>query len=416
VTPAAWGVWATDLHEIPKSHCRGGTHDRLAPVGARIVVAGSLAQRPGYGGHTWVFLQYLLGFRRLGYDVLFVDRLEPEMCVDESGRQCGLEDSANLRYLLEVLLTFELEHSYALLYDAGKRVIGSSRAGLVEWVKRSSLLLNVMGFLEDEEVLTQAPSRVLLDIDPGFGQMWQSLGQYELFHDHDHYVTIAQNIGRPDCAIPTCGIDWVTTPQPVVLDQWPDQPTTGDSFTSIGSWRGPFAPVEYQGSTYGLRVHEFRRFLDLPKQTGKTFGVAMEMHEADHEDLERVQRSGWDLSDPRAVAGSPEAYRRFIQGSKAEFMVAKNMYVRSRSGWFSDRSICYLASGKPVLAQDTGLATTYPLGDGLLTYSTLDEAGAGVEEICGNYAHHARAARALAEEYFDSDKVLGGLVAKLGVA
>ena len=382
----------------------------------RIVVAGSVAQRPGYGGHTWVFLQYLLGFRRLGYDVLFIDRLEPDMCVDESGGQCAPEDSVNLRYLLNVLRTFTLEHSYALLYDAGKRVIGRSRAELIEWVKRSSLLLNVMGFLDDEDVLTQAPSRVLLDIDPGFGQMWQALGLYELFQGHDHYVTIGQNIGRSDCTVPTGGIDWVTTPQPVVLDQWPAQPPTGSSFTSIGSWRGPFAPVEYRGGTYGLRVHEFRKFLDLPKQTGKTFEVAMEMHEADREDLERLRHSGWHLSDPRAVAGSPAAYQRFIQASGAEFMVAKNMYVRARSGWVSDRSICYLASGKPVLAQDTGLAATYPVGEGLLTYSTLDEASAGVEEICGNYARHARAARTLAEEYFDSDKVLGGLLARLGVA
>jgi len=363
-----------------------------------------------------VFLQYLLGFRKLGYDVLFVDRLEPEMCVDNSGRQCAPEDSVNLRYLLEVLQPFELDRSFALLCDRGERVVGRSRAELVEWVKRSSLLLNVMGYLDDAEILSHAPRRVFLDIDPGFGQMWRELGLHDLFHGHDHYVTIGQNIGRPDCTIPTCGIKWVTTPQPVVLDQWPVQPPTGTGFTSVASWRGPFAPVEYAGSTYGLRVHEFRKFLALPAQTEKAFEVALEIHESDHRDLQRLRDSGWHVSDPRSVAGSPEAYQRFIQASEAEFMVAKNMYVRSRSGWLSDRSLCYLASGRPVLAQDTGVATMYPVGEGLVTYSTLDEARAGVEEICGNYARHARAARALAEEYFDSEKVLRELIAKLSVA
>lgn len=381
----------------------------------RIVVAGSVAQRPFYGGHTWVFLQYLLGFQRLGYDLLFIDRLEPEMCVDDSGRHCAVEDSVNLRYLLNVLHEFQLERSFALLYDGGDRVIGSSRSDLVRWVKQSSLLLNVMGFLGDEEILGSSSRRVFLDIDPGFGQMWRDLGLADLFQGHDHYVTIGEGIGTADCAIPTCGIDWLTTRQPIVLEEWPMQPIGGAGFTSVSSWRGPFAPVDYEGATYGLRVHEFRKFLELPQRTGKPFEIAMDIDPADHHDLEQLQQSGWRVSDPPAVAGSPEAYRNFVQNSAAEFMVAKNMYVRSRSGWFSDRSICYLASGKPVLAQDTGLAGIYPTGEGLVTYSTLDEASAGVEEICGNYARHATAARGIAEEYFDSDKVLGGLLEKLGI-
>ncbi len=380
-----------------------------------IVVAGSVAQRPAYGGHTWVFLQYLLGFRRLGYDVLFVDRLEPDMCVDASGKQCPLEDSVNLGYLLDVLRTFGLEHCFTLLYDRGSRAIGIPRRLLVQRVRRSVLLLNVMGFLDDEEILAQAPRRALLDIDPGFAQMWQASGLSELFRGHDHYVTIGQNIGRPDCTIPTCGVEWVTTPQPVVLERWPTQPTGGISFTSVGSWRGPFSPVEYQGSTYGLRVHEFRKFLGLPGLTGHRFEVALDMHEADHVDLEMLLRCGWHLADPRVVAAGPSTYQRFIHGSKAEFMVAKNIYVQSRSGWFSDRSICYLASGKPVLAQDTGLAALYPLGEGLVTYTTPEEAVAGADEIWDNYEPHARAARELAEAYFDSDKVLSKLLDQVGV-
>ena len=382
---------------------------------SRIVVAGSVAQRPGRGGHTWVFLQYLLGFRQLGYDVLFLDRLEPEMCVDEAGERCSVDQSVNLSYLLNVLRTFGLERNFAVLYDDGKRVIGMSRAKLIEVVKNSALLLNVMGFLDDDEILGQAQRRALLDIDPGFGQIWHAAGLHKLFKAHDGYITIGQNIGQRYCAIPSCGYEWVTTPQPVVLQRWPAQPTRGTKFTTVASWRGPFAPLEFQGQTYGLRVHEFRKFFDLPKLTGREFEVALDIDAADHKDLAALEQGNWQLADPGRVAANPNAYQRFIQESKAEFMVAKNMYVQSTSGWVSDRSICYLASGKPVLAQDTGIGHRYPVGAGLLTFTTLEEAAAGVEEICGNYDHHARAARDLTEAYFDSKLVLSRLLDQLGV-
>lgn len=380
----------------------------------RIVIAGSVAQRPRRGGHTWVFLQYLLGFRQLGYDVLFVDRLEPEMCVDEAGRPCSLEESVNLSYLVEVLSTFGFDRHFALLYDHGKRVIGMSRAQLREQVERSALLVNVMGFLDDEEILGCARLRAILDIDPGFGQMWQATHLYELFKNYDHYITIGENIGQPNCTIPTCGVEWVTTPQPVVLEWWPVRPSHGTKFTTVASWRGPFGPLEFRGSVHGLRVHEFRKFFDLPTLTDQEFEVALDIDPADSGDLTALERGGWQLVDPGEVAASPSAYQQFIQGSKAEFMVAKNMYVQSGSGWLSDRSICYLASGKPVLAQDSGIGLRYPVGEGLLTYTTLEEAAAGVEEISGNYSRHSRAARDLAEAYFDSRVVLSHLLEDLG--
>ena len=378
------------------------------------MVAGSLAQRPGYGGHTWVFLQYLLGFRRLGYDVLFVDRLEEGMCAGD-GPPAPLEESVNVRYLVAALREFGLEGSFGLLQNDGRRSIGLSREQLIKRTKQSTLLLNVMGYLDDDEILGNAPKRAFLDIDPGFGQMWRALGLHDLFTGHDDYVTIGENIGATDCTIPTCGIEWVTTRQPIVLDHWPEQPVGGSAFTSVASWRGPFAPLTYDGRTYGLRVHEFRKFFNLPGRTGCDFEAALDIDTAEVADIAALERYGWSLVDPREVAGTPSTYRRYIQSSKAELMVAKNMYVQSRSGWFSDRSICYLASGKPVLAQDTGLGRVYPEGEGLVTYSTLDEAIGGVEEICGNYPRHARAARGVAEEYFDSDKVLSELLTKLGV-
>jgi hypothetical protein len=250
---------------------------------------------------------------------------------------------------------------------------------------------------------------VFLDIDPGFGQMWRELGLADVFAGHDVHVTIGENVGRAECTVPTCGIAWLTTRQPVVLSHWPMQRSTGARFTSVCSWRGAYDPVELGGTRYGLRVHEFRRFAPLPRETEESFELALDIHPAETSDLQLLERTGWRLADPAAVAGDPRSYRTYVQASKAELMVAKNMYVETRSGWFSDRSICYLASGRPVVAQDTGLAGLLPAGDGLVTFTTLGEAREAVGSIGGDYARHARAARAIAEEYFDSDKVLGRL-------
>ena len=190
----------------------------------------------------------------------------------------------------------------------------------------------------------------------------------------------------------------------------------GESFTTIASWRGAYGPVEFQGKSYGLRVHQFRQFVDLPRLTGRSFELALAIDPAETRDLALLSNKEWTLVDPRMVAGDALTYRSYIGRSLAEFSVAKDIYVQTRGGWISDRSLCYLASGKPVLAQETGFSRHYPTGEGLITYSTLEEAVAGVEAIARDPDRHARAARALAEEYFDSDKVLARLLRKLGVA
>jgi hypothetical protein len=388
-------------------------------MGARgtIVVAGSLAQKPGHGGHTWVFLQYLLGFRRLGWDVLFLDRL-PDSSTTAATRASSPSDHApSLHYFREVMARFNLGKSYALFLGDGQQCLGIARAEVLRRVRQSAILLNVMGFLRDEEILSAAPRRVFLDIDPGFGQMWKELGLADVFQGHDTFVTIGENIGRPACSIPSCGLNWITTPQPVVLEHWPVA-TGSDSgrLTSVASWRGAYGPVEYGGMTYGLRVHEFRKFAALPLRTGFPCQLALDIHPSETRDRTLLAANGWELVDPRQVAGDPERYRNYVRDSRAEFMAAKGMYVQARSGWLSDRSLCYLASGRPVLAQDTGLRQLYPTGEGLLTFTTLEEAAAGAETLMHDYPRHARVARALAEEFFESDKVLGRLLAKLGVA
>jgi hypothetical protein len=381
-----------------------------------LLIAGSLAQRPHIGGHTWVFLQYLLGFRRLGWRVLFLDWLDPEMCIDETGRVCPLSRSVNLRYFLEVMRQFDLEGDFSLIDRGSGQTIGLSRAQILERARESAFLLNVMGFLRDDEILGSIPRRVFLDIDPGFGQMWHDLGLHDPFAGHDVHVTIALNVGQPDCTIPTCGLTWITTLPPIILDRWPRIATRGKAFTTIASWRGAYGPVPYQGTTYGLRAHEFRRFAALPRLTHGSFRLALAIHEAETKDRSLLAENGWSLLDPREIAGDPLSYQSFIQGSGAEFLVAKGMYVQTRGGWISDRSLGYLASGRPVLAQETGFSRHCPTGEGLLSFSTLDEAIAGVEAITSRPARHAAAARDLAEAYFDSDKVLDRLLAQLGAA
>ena len=375
-----------------------------------VVIAGSIAQKPRHAGHTWQFLQYLLGFRALGWRVLFLDRLEAGMCVDAEGRPAAPEDSHNAAYLAGLMESVGLEADWSVALGDGRH-LGLPRERVLERLGGADLLINVMGFLTDEELLGAARRRVFLDTDPGFGQMWSALGLADIFAGHDDHVTIGERIGRPDCAIPTCGLDWITTPQPVALDAWPvapDPPTR--PFTTVASWRGAYGPIDFEGHRYGLRVHEFRRFAELPRRTGEAFELALAIDPGETDDLALLRGGGWTLADPLEVASTPEGYREYVQQSCAELMIAKGIYVDARSGWFSERSLCYLASGRPVVAQDTGLADVMPVGEGCLTFSTLDEAAAAVAEVRSDYARHARAARELAESRFDASLVLGKLL------
>jgi hypothetical protein len=368
----------------------------------RIAIGGSIARRARVGGHAWALFHYALGLRRLGFEVTFVDS------------HLGEASAADWPYVSAVLEETGLSGDYGLLDADEVLPVGLDRTALLERGATAAGLINVMGYVADEEIHEAVPHRVFLDIDPGYPQMWHELGLADMFAGHSHFVTIGENIGRPDCDIPTCGFDWITTPPPVVLDHWPVV-HGGRAFTSVVSWRGPYGTVECRGKTYGSRVHEFRKFVELPRLVDAEFELALDIHPDDSKDRDLLEQNGWRLVDPRAVAGDPWSYRSYIQQSRAEFGVAQNIYVETRSGWISDRSLCYLASGKPVLAQDTGFSDNYPVGEGLLAFSTLEEAAAGVEEIETNYERHSRAARALAEEYFDSDKVLTRLLARLGI-
>jgi hypothetical protein len=381
-----------------------------------IVIAGSIAQKPSEAGHTWVFLQYLLGFAGLGWDVLLLDRLEPAMCRDGSGLPCAAEASEGFTYLLATLKQFDLDTKFAVICGGGERCLGLDRQNVLDRVKNAELLFNFNGFLPDGEIRAAAKRRVYVDIDPGFAQMWKETGLHDAFAGHDDFITIGLNIGRPDCPIPTCGLKWLTTVQPIVLQYWPVRaPMPGGSVTAIGAWRGPNAPVDFRGKRYGLRVHEFRKFADVPLRTGKKFFFALDIDPSETADIDLLQRGGWTLIPPRPAAVNPDAYQRFIAESAGEFMVAKNMYVQSRCGWISDRSICYLASGRPVVAQDTGIEKYFPAGKGLLLFSNPEEAVDRIRDMEADYASHARLARRLAEEVFCSQRVLPELLGKLNL-
>jgi hypothetical protein len=383
-----------------------------------VVVAGALAQRPGIGGHAWVFRNWLAGFAAAGADVVFVDRLEPAMLADPDAPP---ETTVQWRWLAGVMAGAGMDGRYALLYDGGRRCLGLDRAELERRVS-GAVLFNVMGYLDDEALLAAAGRRVFVDIDPGFPQLWRELGLHDAFAGHDAFVTVGQNIGRPGCGVPTGGLEWIPTLPPVDLAAWPaaDGPATQGAgrLTSVCTWRGPFGPVVHNGVTCGLRVHEFRRFAPLPGMVpGARFELALDIDDHDEPDRALLGAHGWRLADPRRVAGDPRAYQAYVTGSTAEFLVAKQLYVRTGGGWVSDRSACYLASGRPVVAQDTGLAGG-PLGrgEGFVTFTTPDEAAAAVAEVLGNPARHAKAARELARDCFDAGEVAASLLRRLGAA
>ena len=359
------------------------------------LVAGGVVQRSGAAGHAWVFAQYVKGLRALGWRVVFVDRV-----VD------GGWEPERSRAVLELLGGPD---GVAVLDAAGASVYGLTRSALVDVARDADLLLNVMGYLDDPELLEAVGRRAFLDIDPGFGQMWRELGLADVFAGHDAFVTVASRI--EGSGVPTCGLPWRTTLPPVFLPEWPVAPPAPDApITSVATWRGPFAPVELGGTTYGLRVHELRRFLDLPTRAGAALELALDIHPADEADRVALLSAGWALLDPAQVAGTPAAYRRYLSGSRAELLIAKHMYVATRAGWFSDRSSCYLATGRPVVVQDTGVADALPSGDGVLVFSDVDGAVAAIADLGDRYGEHCEAARAIAEAHLGTDVVLPRLL------
>lgn len=378
----------------------------------RILVSGMIAADPHQGGATWAVLQYVLGFRQLGHDVLFVEPVKAK-----SIRGHSLTDSENAAYFRSVMRDFDLDNCSSLLLEDGTETVGLDYSALKNLAARADVIFNVSGMLADPALLEPIQRRVYLDLDPAFIQLWH--GEYGIdmrFDAHTDFVTVGLSLGSPQCSIPTCGREWLTTMQPIVLSEWPvSQHITTDALTTVGNWRG-YGSVEFRGEHYGQKAHSMRKFFELPARTSQKLAPALSIHAGEEKDLAALAENHWTLIDPARVASTPARYREFVSGSKGEFGIAKSGYVASRCGWFSDRSVCYLASGRPVLAQDTGFGGHLPTGDGLFAFDNIDSAVNAIDAMNSDYPRHCRAARLLAEDYFDSNKVLTRLLEKLEVA
>lgn len=379
-----------------------------------ILLSGMIAADPHQGGATWAVLQYLLGLQRLGHDVFLVEPVPGAALRPEGAR---LARSINARYFREVAASFGLADRSALLLAGTQETVGVPYGALREAARRADLLLNISGMLTDPALLEQIPCRAYLDLDPAFNQLWHAVEKIDMrFDGHTHFVTVGLALGAPGCTVPTCSRNWIPTLQPVVLEQWPAASEIScDALTTVGSWRG-YGSVRHEGVFYGQKAHSLRPFFALPRRSTAEFALALNIHPDETADLEALRANGWRLLDPYAVADNPHDYRTFIQGSRAEFGIAKSGYVVSGCGWFSDRSACYLASGRPVLAQETGFSRFLSTGKGLIAWKTMEDVLAGVEAIRHDYEDHRQAARSLAQEHFDSDRVLGRLLERLGGA
>jgi hypothetical protein len=361
------------------------------------MISGMIAGTPGQGGATWAILQYLHGLRSLGCDVTFVEPVDDPRRADR------------LSYCARVMADASLNGHWCLVGPDGSTT-GMQRTQLLQIAARTDVLLNVSGMLDDTEVLERIERRVYLDIDPGFVQMWHESGVDMRFEAHTHFVSLADNIGSDPSQIPTCGRDWLPTLPPVVLREWaPLQNTRRDAFTTVAHWRS-YGSITRDGVLYGQKVHSWRDIVELPRRAPDRFEVALAIHRDETADVAALQTNGWRLIEPRRVATTPDAYRSFVRGSRAELGVAKHGYATAQCGWFSDRSACYLASGRPVVAQDTGFGRRLPTGNGLFTFGSVDDFCEAADHIRADPARHREAARAVAEEHLDSRKVLTDLL------
>lgn len=367
----------------------------------RILLAGRFAGVPDQGGATWAVLQYALGFERLGHEVLLI---EP---APASAAAVRCFDTAVHRY------GFTGE---AALLHGDRRTTGLPWTEVAAWAGCADVLINLGGVLTDPELMESVALRVYVDLDPAFTQLWSSAQHVEMgFGSHDRFVTYGQAIGTSGCTIPTLGLRWLPTVPPVVLDQWPSistAPTRG--VTTVANWRS-YGSITAHGVLHGQKAHSFRELADLPSLVpAVAIEPALAIHAGDDADRALLAASGWRVLDPQTVAADPCRYRAFIQASTAELGVAKTGYVVSGSAWFSDRSACYLASGRPVIAQDTGWPAFLPAGDGLLSFTDLPTAAASVDDVLGHADLHRKAARSVAEAHLDARVVLGRLLDSVG--
>lgn len=375
----------------------------------RIIVLGYIVRCP-LGGMAWHYLHYVLGLAELGHEVYYLEDSEDyPCCYDPTRHVTDVDPSYGLGFTAKTFERLGFGERWAF-YDAHRSEWrGPCADRAIRLCKDADLLINISGANPLRDWTMKIPARVFVDTDPVFEQIRQLTDPERRCRANDHtaFLTFGHNLATGRSRIPDDGLPWQATRQPIALRAWPlqDPPKEG-RFTSVMQWDS-YPPREYAGRFYGMKSDSFRAFVDLPGRMGPIFELALGTASAPRDWL---REHGWLLRDPLEVTRTPWSYQSYIRSSRAEFSVAKHGYVEGWSGWFSERSAAYLASGRPVVAQDTGFSEWLPVDEGLISFETLEEAAAGVEKVLADYDRHRLAAHRLAAEYFDSRIVLEQLI------
>jgi hypothetical protein len=385
----------------------------------KIVLLHFVGQMP-LAGIAWQAVHYLVALEKLGFETWYIEDhganpYDPR--ISSVVMDCGY----NLDYLRAAMERHGLAGRWAY-WDAINDVYhGLSRERVRTLYGEADALINLCGATQLREEHLRCPVRIMVDTDPVYEQIKyaQADPAARAYVDaHTHFFTYGANLGTPACPIPLSGVSWRATRPPVDLDLWPE-PVAGAApppcFTTIATWENKGKNIDFQGESYLWSKHtNFLEYLDLPRHRPQTC-FRMAMLPPDETVRDTVEAAGWGLVDPRPVSAGREPYRDFIAGSRGEFTVAKDIYVRPNSGWFSDRAVCYLAAGRPVVTMRTGFTTYCPVGRGLFDYASKDQALAAIDAIAADYAGHSRDARELAGDCFAGERVIAQLLAETGL-
>jgi hypothetical protein len=374
----------------------------------RIVVTGLIAQYP-LGGVAWDYLQYPLGLSLLGHDVYyFEDTGQWPYNPTEGG--ISRDASFNVTYLASIMERFGMKDRWAYCFPWESQWFGLSDRKRLDVMATADLMINVSGTLWKPERYRNKAILAYVDSDPVFTQVKLARGQQDFQRDVDlHHVHFSFGEALPGAA-PRTGHQWHPTRQPVVLPEWRCAAPSREKFTTVMNWTS-YNPVRHAGVSYGQKDVEFRRFLDLPAAVAPTvLELAVNAGKTKRTPRDLLVHKGWRLVDPDVVCPDLDSYRQYIQSSRGEWSVAKNGYVVGQAGWFSCRSACYLAAGRPVVVQDTGFSNVLPVGVGIVPFTDLREAADAIHTVVADYDRHSRAAREIADACFGSDQVLSSLV------
>lgn len=383
----------------------------------RIVVL-HLAARYPFAGVVWQLLHHLIGFRELGFDVYYIED-HRAYCYDPLENAITRDPSRNLRMLGGVLERYGFGGRWSFLDSVREEYVGMTRERCLELIRGADAVINLCGATEPREEHRASHCLVYLETDPGTFQVEYARKiplAREFASAHKLFFTYAANIGASDCKLPAAGIEWHRTRPPVLLDDWPAGvgPAEPRAFTTVGTWRNHGSDLVIGGDTYYWSKHvNFQRMLEVPRRAAQAIEIATDLSAGP--DYAAALAGGFSITPVMPMSLDIDAYRKYISASRGEFTVAKDIYVRTRSGWFSDRSVCYLAAGRPVVTQRTGFEKFIPEGEGLLGFDTADEAVDAIGRVNADYARQARAAREIATEYFGAGKLLGGIADVIGI-